>query len=401
VRLAPAPAALATLVLCACGSENGIKRTYEPPKATILAPTDGQAFHQDADPVVFSGQVTDSYDRPGDMTVTWTIEGVESSTTADADGMVGFELDNTGLALGDHTSTLTVVDSDGQDDTATVTWTVLGPLGAPDVTITAPEDGTAITVGDSLTFEGEATDTATAADDLTFAWSSDLDGPLDGAVSGGGQSVLPTTALSEGTHTITLAVTDGDGEVGTASITVTVNPAVVVVEEGDLVFSEMMIDPQYVDDVLGEWVELYNTAGYPIDIDGYSFHDDDVDQYTLVGPIVVEPHDYVVLCADTDPSTNGGIPCDGGFVRDSTGNGLALANGPDEVVLSKPDGTEIDWLHYDETWYEPALATGLDPAFLDFGANDDVTHWCSERTIMPNGETGTPGAANDPCGDGM
>ena len=49
---------------------------------------------------------------------------------------------------------------------------------------------------------------------------------------------------------------------------------------GDLVFSELMINPEVVDDENGEWVELYNTAGYPIDVAGYSFHDLDYDAYS-------------------------------------------------------------------------------------------------------------------------
>jgi hypothetical protein len=77
---------------------------------------------------------------------------------------------------------------------------------------------------------------------------------------------------------------------------------------------------------------------------------------------------------------------------------MALANGPDEVVLSRPDGEEIDWLHYTSDWYTPGIATQLDPGYLEGGANDDVTHWCAAVTIGSGmTEPGTPGLQNDPC----
>jgi hypothetical protein len=218
---------------------------------------------------------------------------------------------------------------------------------------------------------------------------------LSGAISADGQSVLPSIVLEGGDHLITLEVTDGDGEVRTASITVGVKHDI---QPGDLVFSELMIDPQVVDDTVGEWVELYNTSSLSLDIGGYTFRDDDVDSWVLEGPLLVAGHDYVVLCANVDAAINGGVPCDAGFHRDSTGSGMALANGPDEVVLARPDGVEIDWLHYDETWYLAGVAIGVDPQYRDGSANDDVSHWCAQHTVMTTGgEPGTPGDANDAC----
>ncbi|MCA9885796.1 MAG: lamin tail domain-containing protein, partial [Anaerolineae bacterium] len=166
---------------------------------------------------------------------------------------------------------------------------------------------------------------------------------------------------------------------------------------GDLVFSEMMINPDLVYDEVGEWVELYNTASYAIDVGGYSFHDDDYDHYALVGPLIVEGGDYLVLCASTNRAENGGVDCDGWFHRDYQGDGLALANREDEVVLSRPDGVEIDWLHYDEDWFQMGVAIGIDPSFMTSGANDDREHWCDQVSVMESGEFGTPGRENDRC----
>jgi len=105
----------------------------------------------------------------------------------------------------------------------------------------------------------------------------------------------------------------------------------------------------------------------------------------------------VVLCANIDAAINGGIPCDAGFYRSSLGDGMALANGPDEVVLARPDGIEIDWLHYDDAWITSGVAIGVDYNYQESGANDDLSHWCLQVSLMSNGEPGTPGDPNDSC----
>ncbi|MCB9678318.1 MAG: lamin tail domain-containing protein [Alphaproteobacteria bacterium] len=175
-------------------------------------------------------------------------------------------------------------------------------------------------------------------------------------------------------------------------------PVVTIAQPGDLVFSELMINPEVVSDDMGEWVELYNTASYPIDVSGYTFHDLDYDSWELSGPFIVPPGGYYVLCAETDASLNGGVPCDGWFQRVSLGGGLALANVPDEVVLSRPDGVEIDRLEYDETWFTNGVAIGVDPSALDEDGNDDLDAWCDQVSVVSTGgEPGTPGQANDPC----
>ncbi|MEZ4317726.1 MAG: lamin tail domain-containing protein [Myxococcota bacterium] len=175
-------------------------------------------------------------------------------------------------------------------------------------------------------------------------------------------------------------------------------PAVQEAQPGDLVFSELMINPEVVDDENGEWVELYNTASYPIDVAGYSFHDLDYDSWDLTGPFLVPPGGYFVLCAETSMDLNGGVPCDGWFSRVSLGGGLALANVPDEVVLTRPDGVEIDRLEYGADWFTSGVAIGLDPSVLDSTGNDSLDVWCDQVTVISTGgEPGTPGEENDPC----
>lgn len=394
----------AATTLVACQNDQKINRITSAPVAAITWPEPNSVLRQGEGPQAFNGTAFDAFDGPEDLTVTWILDGETTFDDAlDADGFTVLDLDVEELALGEHTIELEVIDSDGDLDRVGITWELKGPISAPDVTITAPGDGDFFLSGSEITFEGNATDIGTDLSDLVFAWSSSLDGDLPGAFSNGkGGSVLfadgsSSPLLTDGNHTITLQVTDLDGEVGQDTIVVSVGEILEPAEPGDLVFSEMMINPQVVQDEVGEWVELYNTASYAIDVAGYTFRDNDYDEYALEGPLLVAGKDYIVLCADTNMARNGGVPCDGAFKRKSA-DALALGNGSDEVILARPDGVIIDEVYYTSDWFTAGVAIGLDPDRLDADVNNSASNWCNQTTVTTSGgEPGTPGRDNDPC----
>ncbi len=383
------------LSLAACESDNTVNRIEEPPEVWIVSP-EPLAVVRKGEEAVFVAEVSDSWDAPTELSVTWSVDqGSEESGTVTDPGEATWTLDPTGLDYGEHRTEIMVIDTDGDVGIAGLMWVLEPPLSAPQVTITAPEDGSVFDPGTEITFRGEAVDDE--LDRLAYAWSSSLDGDLPGALSGDGESALFIDTLSDGTHTVTLEVTDPDDEVGYDSIQVAVGEVQEPAQVGDLVFSEMMINPSVVADEIGEWVELYNTASYAIDIQGYSFHDNDLDLYVIEDSIVVAGGTYVVLCAETNQSLNGGVTCDGPFKRESS-DALALGNKSDEVILSREDGVIIDAVFYDQEWYTIAVATGLDPRYLSADNNDTAANWCDQTTVMTSGgEPGTPGRANDPC----
>jgi len=87
----------------------------------------------------------------------------------------------------------------------------------PIVTITAPANGDTFEVGETITFEGQATDQQHPdLADYAFVWKSAKDGEI-----GTGPS-FESSDLSEGEHTITLTVTDPAGQSGQSSVTITV-----------------------------------------------------------------------------------------------------------------------------------------------------------------------------------
>ena len=391
------------LLLPACVNEAGIERRAVAPIVSIEAPTAGTLFRQGDEGISFVGTVDDTRDLPEELEVRWFVDAgedteVEFAAVVDEDGRVTGFYASESLSLGAHTVTLSATDTDDTTGVAVVAFDVGGPLGPPDVTILTPEALSSFDPGESVTFQGEAVDATTPSDDLVFVWSSDRDGELEGALSGDGQSIVIADSLSVGEHLVTLSVTDEDGETGTATVTFSVAELVIEAEPGDLIFSELMVNPS-VDDEKGEWVELYNTSGAPIQVTGYNFKDLDVDSWILDGPMVVEPYSYFVLCASLDTNENGGVPCDAWFKRSTQGDGMALANNPDEVVLTRPDGIEIDRLEYAGSWLEQGASIGLDPASLDGESNDDFANWCRQVStdVMTGVDSGTPGVVNDSC----
>ena len=401
----------AALFAAGCQSNAKLNRILSAPVADIVGPVSGEVFRQGGLDIPLRGVVSDDHELPTELVVTWVLPTGETfPAEVDSDGNVSFDLPTAGLDIGVHSALLRAVDRDGEIGEDEESWELRGPVGPPTAQIVNPFDGLTVEPGTSVTFEGLGTDVTTPADALAFSWASSLDGSLDGALTADGRSIVVAGALSEGVHAVTLTVVDTDGDVGTDTITVTVAEELPVdtgevtppddpqpAQEGDLVFTEMMVNPQAVEDEIGEWIEMYNTSDYRIDIAGYSFHDDDFDQWTMA-TLIVEPRSYVVLCADTDPRVNGGVPCDGWFYREWSGSGIALANGEDELVLTRPDGVEIDWLHYDGSWFVPGYATGVDPDFLELGANNDGGNWCSQTTRLTGmAESGTPGLENDQC----
>ena len=411
-------AILLVVGLAACNIESGLNRVMSPPEAWISSPVSDAVFRQSEVPIPLAGGVRDGFDAPSSLELSWSLdEEAPWPAYASEDGVVFGELPGD-LAIGEHTLTLSALDSDGLSASASLIFSMLGPTGAPSVAILSPATGSTFEIGEMVTFLGQASDAASPPELLDFAWSSSLDGALDGAITAGGQSALLASALSLGTHEITLTVTDEDGEQGSASVYVAIAEAQPTDPEdpelpqpGDLIFTEFMVNPEVVHDHNGEWVELYNTSGRTLDLATYSFHDDNLDYWVFDASILVAPGDYVVLCANPYPTQNGGVPCDGWFKRSPMGTtptsglghgyGVAIANNDDELTLTSPAGLNIDLFDYNDTDSDPieaGMSFGLDPSCLDGVCNDDINNWCVQTTIQPSmREPGTPGLPNDPC----
>ncbi|MEO7999726.1 MAG: hypothetical protein ABI852_19900, partial [Gemmatimonadaceae bacterium] len=91
---------------------------------------------------------------------------------------------------------------------------------APTAVITSPANGTSVVQGTSISFSGTGNDPEDGSlGGASLTWSSNVSGTLGTGAS------LSTSALSVGTHTITLSVKDSKNAAGSASISITVTAA--------------------------------------------------------------------------------------------------------------------------------------------------------------------------------
>lgn len=179
------------------------------PSATIASPSSGDTFGEGA-PVELRGSGDDPED--GELT------GSSLEWESDLDGSLGGDtlVTVSDLSVGDHLLTLTATDAQGAAGTDTATITVEAN-GQPSPTISSPSDGATFQEGETVDFQGSASDpedgTLTGGD---LVWTSDLDGQIGTGGSFG------RSDLSSGDHTITLEATDSRNASTTTSVGITV-----------------------------------------------------------------------------------------------------------------------------------------------------------------------------------
>lgn len=185
----------------------------QPPTAAITAPANGfSTFAGTA--ITFTGTGTDPEDG--------TLSGASLAWSSSLSGALGTgsPLTLSNLGVGTHQISLTVTDSGGNTDVATIQVTVLAQNQPPTASITSPSSGQSFTAGTTVQLRGSATDPEDGAlTGASLVWSSNKDG-----VIGTGASV-DTASLTVGQHTLTLTATDVGGRTGSASVTVTIAQA--------------------------------------------------------------------------------------------------------------------------------------------------------------------------------
>ncbi|MFH1530428.1 MAG: lamin tail domain-containing protein [Pseudomonadota bacterium] len=200
------------------------------------------------------------------------------------------------------------------------------------------------------------------------------------------------------------SVTDGSEECddGNQALEDGCTPAcmieVYIPDPGDVIITEIMQNPDAVYDTLGEYIEVYNTRDYPIDINGWEIQDEGADYHMIDngGPLWIGSGAYMVLALSDDPVQNGGFVADYQYA-----SSILLGNGSDEVILSSK-GAVSDAVAYDggPDFPDPKGASmNLDPDAFNEVDNDDGANWCetSLASVMTSGDYGTPGEPNEQC----
>lgn len=166
--------------------------------------------------------------------------------------------------------------------------------------------------------------------------------------------------------------------------------------EGDIIVSELMVNPDEVSDSDGEWLEVYNTSQTDIDLIGWTLSGSDGDSVTIADRTVVSAGGYAVLGTNSDSSQNGGAPVNAAYAYGS----FKLTNDRDDLALSA-GGLSVFSMAYDKSDIDmkKGVSINLDPAYLEQVYAEDIGYWCSSSSVFGDGDSGTPGSENDGCWD--
>ncbi|MBM4318495.1 MAG: hypothetical protein FJ125_00690, partial [Deltaproteobacteria bacterium] len=169
---------------------------------------------------------------------------------------------------------------------------------------------------------------------------------------------------------------------------------------GDLVITELMIDPAQVSDTAGEWFEVYNASGRTLELAGVVFADLGSNSFRVgAATLLSRPGSYLVFGRNGDPLANGGVTVDHVY-----GSAMSLNNtSADQVIIENVQGQEVARVEFGGAgWLRPSGASlqldgDLDPGVAD---SQDPASWCVARQAIRAGQAsdkGTPGAPNHGC----
>jgi hypothetical protein len=159
---------------------------------------------------------------------------------------------------------------------------------------------------------------------------------------------------------------------------------------GDLVITELMIDPKALSDTEGEWFELYNGSGLTLSLEGCRVDDGSSGSSasrTFDANLVMEPFGYATVARSESP----------GFLPDVV-LPVSFTNTADSLAIVC-DAVVIDRVAYDKSQgfaVQAGKSLALDPSRLDAAGNDVPEAWCAATTSY-GVDLGTPGAANPSC----
>jgi hypothetical protein len=210
--------------------------------------------------------------------------------------------------------------------------------------------------------------------------------PVSGGVSSAGSAAKPPQPSLAGGAAPPPPMAAGDA--GMPATTPARAPALHAPSQpGQLVITELMIDPATLSDTNGEWIELYNTSHEPFDLRGCELDDGGKSPHAVATSLRIEAHGYITIARSTQP----------GFPPSYVAT-LSLTNSADTVAL-RCGGVEIDRVRYDKSAgyaLESGASLALDAAHLDAGDNDRADVWCASRDSY-GPERGTPGQENPSC----
>ncbi len=164
---------------------------------------------------------------------------------------------------------------------------------------------------------------------------------------------------------------------------------VVVVQPGDLLFTELMIDPV----APGvDWVELRNFAPYPINLADMSLRSANDAEYKIGGslPFMIEPGESIVFASG--PMAGANVE-NTGLVLDPASDSVELAIGSANAFVVDA----VSWSAWNVTAGSSLSLDGLAARRGMIAGNDANTAWCTAATPYDGANNGNPGLHGPTC----
>lgn len=167
-------------------------------------------------------------------------------------------------------------------------------------------------------------------------------------------------------------------------------------QAGDLVITEIMVEPKNSATPDGQWFEIRNVSAKTLDLNGTVIEEmGDLGGYVFSWAIeeslLIEPGEFLVFGRTDDQNVNGGVPVD--YVLPN----LQLSYFNLDIRIANTFLYHIDLLELQYAVQVPqGAAISLDPASQDSG-NTSSLNWCAATTPLPNGDFGSPGVQNPDC----
>ncbi len=177
-----------------------------------------------------------------------------------------------------------------------------------------------------------------------------------------------------------------------------------LVDEGgwvgdELLITEIMTNPDNVDDTMGEWFEVLNVSDHTLLLNGLVLSSTVDGDYHVVSSkdlLIVEPGEFFVFARSDNPFDNGALV----NVGYAYGADISLSNEVDGLVI-EADGTLLDLVEWDDGATFPdayGASMSLDPTFFDTTMNDVGDWWCQATQQWDTAtDRGSPGASNQYC----
>ena len=167
--------------------------------------------------------------------------------------------------------------------------------------------------------------------------------------------------------------------------------------QGEIVITEIMVNPDAVSDANGEWIEIWNATDHDLQLNGLILKDAGSNHHVLTSTekLILPSKGYWVLAKSGEIITNGGIETN--YVYQN----FTLSNTSDQVILTASDETLIDQVSYGSGWpIVSGASMELVPEYQSFNSNDQPGHWLLAKIPFGSGDMGSPGKAN-PVSSGL